>query len=70
MPDDRREVGHHLHHNYIGHEVTVRTPGDTARTGLLVAMGNDRLVLSSDTGVAAVARLLTTRLEVPATDRT
>lgn len=64
MSDNGRRVGHHLHQNFIGYEVTVRTPGDIPRTGLLVAVGTDRLVLGGPAGVMGVARLLTTRLEV------
>lgn len=59
----RDEKGHHLHHTLIGHTVTVRTPGDYAKTGLLVAVGEDRLVLSVDGVLTPMVRLITTGLE-------
>ena len=64
MGIDRQEVGHHLHHNYIGHDVTVRTPGALALAGLLVAVGVDRLIISAPGCLTTTDRLLTTHLEV------
>lgn len=57
------EKGHHLHHTLIGHTVTVRTPGDPPHVGMLVAVGQDRLVLDTHQGLRSVARLLTTGVE-------
>lgn len=61
---ERAQKGHHLHHTLVGHRVTVCTPGELLRTGLLVSVGDDRLVLNSELGTWAAARLYTTRLEV------
>lgn len=63
-------LGHHLHHTLIGHRVVVHTPGDVPHAGLLVSVGEDRLVLAMDGGslIVPVDRLLTTRLERPDED--
>lgn len=58
-------VGHHLHHTCVGHCVTVRTPGAVPCTGLLVSVGEDRLVVEVDGRLESVVRLLTTRLDRP-----
>lgn len=58
-------AGHHLHHTLVGHEVVARTPGDIPHEGLLVAVGEDRLLIWADGGLVPVTRLLTTILDPP-----
>jgi hypothetical protein len=57
-------MGYAKHHLLIGHDVTVRTPGDIPHRGILISVGNDRLVLHNTlTGITPVTRLMTTGVE-------
>lgn len=51
------------HFELVGHLVSVATPDLPVRTGLLVSVGSDRLILLDRGALKVLDRLITTRVE-------